>query len=388
MSFSQEQNSTQLGRITEFDNENIIGVIDSGNYIVEFEQISYSISENNGLDVAYHYRIRKLSQDGTDVFGLSLRNRSTDQVGDVPVDILNINVNGREAEVHYVLSPYDAPFGEDGIPMERPESDYSVNGENYLNQFITNWYRGWYYFSIDFSISDEADIQINYATKLDGFGIRYNSYPFWMPISGDAELKVTIENNDNKRFLSYITACDPTDSLTTEEWQLTKSAQNIITITYTPGWFSKAKKIDIGFSSLNPPWVATHRSYFRIVWGGPDYPDVPTGVFLINNGLNNNSRYNNISRRLLSRYELIFLNNWQLRIMRNSFYALRKYRFADDELNKIFYSFEFRSEGHISHSVYDSITEDWFNASFTAEDITPIERENIGIIQILENFTN
>jgi len=82
-----------------------------------------------------------------------------------------------------------------------------------------------------------------------------------------------------------------------------------------------------------------------------------------------------LSQRELGQYELIFLNREQLRIMRNAFYAIYKYRFNDKKLSEIFYD-----------RIYEKIPDSWYNTNFSENLLSPIERKNIEIIQNLENM--
>ena len=65
--------------------------------------------------------------------------------------------------------------------------------------------------------------------------------------------------------------------------------------------------------------------------------------------------------------------------MRNSFYARHKYRFNDPELIDLLY-FNFGAPDYLPDS--------WFNAYFTDDTLSPMEKRNIEIIQELEHFTN
>jgi hypothetical protein len=86
----------------------------------------------------------------------------------------------------------------------------------------------------------------------------------------------------------------------------------------------------------------------------------------------------NISKRELRQYELIFLNRWQLRIIRSAFFAVYKYRFNDAILIEMLYD-NFGDRGW-------SIPDNWFNANFKETTLSPTERRNIEIIQNLENM--
>jgi hypothetical protein len=257
------------------------------------------------------------------------------------------------------------------------EIDWEKEWENYMSEWFTNAYRGWYYFNVDFPASGEADIEINYRAVLDfDTIIKYNSQPFWLPISNNAEFKVTIENNFNQSFIYSITGCEPTDRLITETWKLEKPKQNTIVITYIPGWHSQNKEFYIRFSSRYRPSGSPHNYFFDIIHYDTQYRSPRLGVYLVPFnywGSGGDNWSDNISLRELRQYELIFLNRWQLRIIRNTFYAVYKYRFNDNVLNEIFYE------------PYLPVPDYWFNTNFTEKLLSPIERRNIEIIQNLEN---
>jgi hypothetical protein len=388
--FSQEWRGTYLGRICEFDTANVKGLMDTGKFIIISEQISYSLGEN-GVDVSYRYRIKKLTQTGNNTFGLSLRNRGMEGRGDVPVNTLNVLVNGSRTQVSHIETErnyYGQLYDDNGNIME---IDWDNEWEDYMSEVFTNAYRGWYYFNVDFPISGEADIEISYRTILDDTGIRYNSYPFWLPVKNDAEIKVSIENNLNESFIRTIIGCEPRNSLITENWKLEKSRQNRIVITYTPTWFtenfSQKKIVSIIFDPLYPAWTMPSSNFFHIVSRAPEsayHHYGNDGVYLGSESTGYGRRADNISRRVLGTYELIFLNSWQLRLIRNAFYALHGYRFRDSELNELLY------ESGINIYRYDiynyHIHDNWYNENFTEDVISPIERRNIEIIQNLENM--
>jgi hypothetical protein len=384
LSFANSWNGTYLGRISEFDAENAIGLVDTGNFIITFEHISYSLDEAGGIDVSYHYKLKRTSRNINTIFGLSLRNRGIEMRGDVEVDTLNVLVNYRKTDVFFVRYSYDAIgsviFNDNGIPIDVDwNNDEDFN--KYFEKTIFEGYRGWYYFKVDFFDADEVDIRINYQTILDDTSIRYNSHPFWIPIANNTNLEVTIENSYNESFLSYITDCNPTDTLVTKNWILNKPGQNKINIIFTSSWFSERKEVNIGFSSIYTPRGSPSFHFFHVIW----WDDIYTGsyheygVFLCSRKQTGGYRClsDNISRRELAPYELIFLNRWQLRIMRNAFYARHRYRFSDNTLNYFLYEL-----------YYDNYIEDRYNSNFSEEVFSPIERRNIEIIQRLENLVN
>jgi hypothetical protein len=383
LSFSQEWRGTYLGRICEFDAANVKGLMDTGKFIINSEQISYSLGEN-GVDVSYRYRIKKLTQTGNNTFGLSLRNRGMESRGDVPVNTLNVLVNGKRTQVSHIqiMHDYGDIYDDNG---NIAEIDWEKEWETYYSVMFTNAYRGWYYFNVDFPVSGEADIEISYKTILDDTGIRYNSYPFWLPVSNDAEIKVTIVNNLKESFIRTIVGCEPRNSLITENWKLEKPGQNRIVITYTPTWFtgnfSQEKIVSIIFDPLYPAMAMPSSNFFHIVSRVPvSYSDYgKEGVYL---GSSSTGLAENISRRELGTYELIFLNSWQLRLIRNAFYALHGYRFRDSVLNELLY------ESGINiyrHDIYNYHIDNWYNENFTEADLSPVERRNVEIIQNLEN---
>jgi hypothetical protein len=368
---------TFLGRIVEFDSENIIGLMETGNYLITHEHISYILDKNGMIEVTYQYTIQKITHSGNNTFGLSLRNRTHDGglVYDIPVNELSIIANGNHIGINHVESPHII-FDDNGIPIE---FDWNNNEEHW--RFITSGYLGWYYFTLDFQPDDELNITIKYQTS-DPVCMRYNSHPFWIPVANTAELTVTIENNFNELFLTTITNCRPRGTLITENWRLEKPSQAQLIITYTSGWFSKNKGVFIDFSSIHEPRGSPSLHFLSVVWEGLYFPDniERHGVF-IHDFDRPISWYpnRNLSLYELEPYELVFLNRWQLRIIRNAFYARHKFRFNDPELIQFLY-YNFSSREYFPDS--------FFNMNFTEETLSAIERKNIEIIQRLENFTD
>jgi hypothetical protein len=381
LSFAGED-STYLSRICEFDVNNTIGLENTGNFEITFEHISYSIHETYELDISYRYKIRKITQTENNYFGLSLRSRGHfggGGVSDAKVNTLNITVNGRSTRAMYINSPYaiiDNDFNTINIDFNNRE-----DMDKYFGDYLSNGYIGWYYFNVDFAESAEADIIINYETNFIGDPIRYNSRPFWIPVSGNAEIKMRIENNANNEFLSSITGCSPKDTLVTENWTLEKLNQSTVLITYAPLFYSESKGIRAGFSYLYEGLGSPNNHFFEIIrsvdWAGGTPWFLEDGVHL-KYAFFGQTGGDNISRRELAQYEFIFLNNWQLRIMRNAFYARYRYRFRDDTLNEIFYGL------YINDYYFNA--NNFYNANFTESMLSPVERRNIQIIQRLENL--
>jgi hypothetical protein len=377
VSFSQSSFGTNLGRICEFDAANAKGLMDTGNFIITSEEISYSVDANGGRDVSYRYKIKKLTQTRNNTFGLSLRRRGMDGYGDYPVNTLNVFVNNRLTQVTYVKTSYDGHHYDDNGNLIPLEIDWE--GEEGWEMNMVHWftaYKGWYYFDADFSVSGDTNIEISYRTVLDGTGIQYDSHPFWLPVSNNAEFKVTIENNYNENFIYSITDCRPTEGLISENWKLEKPKQNTIEITYIPVWHSQNKLFYIKFSSLYRPYGSPHYYFFDIIHYDNNFQErlsTGSGVYLMPYSYYGDRWSDNISRRELMQYEFIFLNRGQLRIMRNAFYAVYKYRFNDNLLNEIFYE------------PYLPVPDYWFNTNFSGRLLSPIERRNIEIIQNLEN---
>ena len=83
----------------------------------------------------------------------------------------------------------------------------------------------------------------------------------------------------------------------------------------------------------------------------------------------------NITQRELAPYELIFLTNNQLRIMRNAFYARHGYIFSSRELQEIFDSFYPRKFSEPNPNFHEGM-------------LTDIDRANIEIIRRLEALTS
>jgi hypothetical protein len=374
LSFAQEK-STYLSRICEYNIENAIGLEETGNFIITFEHISYSLNNNFELNVLYHYKIRKMAQIGNNTFGLSLRRHQHSRDGDVELDTLDVLVNDKKTNAIYKETSYDVI--DDNFEPVKINMSNEEDVEKYLGKSIFNGYKGWYYFNVDFQNSDEIDIKINYKTVFgdkifNDDAIRYDSRPFWIPVSGDAEIKIVIENKKNEAFLSSIAGWEPLDTLDTENWELKKLSENTISITYAPAWYSKNKGLSIVFSDLYRSHGSPNVHYFEIVRDEEFIGRAPAnGIYLSSSSFEEN----NIINRELGKYELIFLTKWQLRIMRNTFYALHKYRFNDNLLNQIFYE-----------DYYEHYNEDWFNKNFSTETLSLIERKNIEIIQNLENL--
>jgi len=394
LAHSQEMRyTTTLGRIVEFDRENIIPLMATGNYVIVYEHISYLIDENGNLDITYHYRIRRLTQVGAGTFALALRYRPLIGGGFWigREDLINIFINDNQIETAFIHSPY-MYFSSNGIPLEYLEEGL----ENYSSPPISSTHYGWHYFSIDFPASGEVDVRINYQTILtvfDGAYINYDSRPFWIPKMDRVELGITIENNYNWLFLSDVIDIDPMTSLVSQNWRIEKPRQNRIIITYAPLWFSENQRVLISFLNLFPEadndlWphfllVSVRHPVHRSNWIMEE--GVHIGRHHFPGRLNrpgNISRPRNISRRELGLYELVFLNNWQLRIVRNAFFARHRFMFRDETLNQIFY------QSTISNrfgSFASGIPEDWFYENFSFETLSPIERRNIEIIQRLES---
>jgi hypothetical protein len=370
------ESSTYLSRICEFDVEKKIALGETGNYAIKSEIISYNIKENMEVYITYCYKIVKIRPNENNAFGLSLRNRGMMHGGgtsDTKLNILNIVINGRNARVNYIDSPYS--FFDDNC---NPIINYDIN--EHFGEYINDGYKGWYYFIVDFINSNEANIEISYKTTFglgifDDEEIRYNSKPFWIPVSNDAEIKILIENERNNAFLCNITGCEPMDSLVTENWQLSKTNLNTVSIIYTPAWYSEINGIYILFADLYASLGSPNLHFFKVnlkdFWAGGNGPD--DGVYIYSRGRMSDG--NNLSRRELKMYELIFLNGWQLRIMRNAFYAVHKYRFNDTQLNQILYGL------HL-----DYIKDDWFVNNVNEITFSSIEKRNIEIIQFLENM--
>jgi len=397
IAYTSEDDGTFLSRICEYDVKNTIGLKSSGNYIIKSEaisycfdtgKISYSSYENKdeNVKIVYRYIIKKMLPSGNNTFGLSRRNRSHGSrggggmtVSDQKLDKLNVLVNGKKTKVNYKDTPYMI-IDENFNPIK--DGDIKLKDEQFdkfITEYITNGYLGWYYFDVDFSNSDEASIEINYTSKGGFKNQRYNSKPFWIPVSDDAELKVSIENKWVHSFLYYITGCDPFDTLTTNTWRLEKTNQNTVVITYAPGWSNENKEINFIFIPLIGGGPSGTPQYFEV----RTEEEKETGsVYLtyFNVGrrdiLKRDIHYN-LSQRELGQYELIFLNREQLRIMRNAFYAIYKYRFNDKRLDRVLYNYYFK---------YDSIPDSWYNLNFSENLLSPIERKNIEIIQNLENM--
>jgi len=375
--------TTILGRILEFDIENIMPLMATGNYAIAYEHISYLIDENGNLDITYHYRIRRVTEMGTGTFALALRYRPLIGGGFWigQEDTINIFINDNQIETAFVHSPY-MYFSSDGIPLE-----YLEEG---LEPPISSTHYGWHYFSIDFSASDEVDVRISYQTILtvfDGAEINYDSRPFWIPKIDGVELGITIENNYNWLFLSEVTDIDPMNSLVSQNWRIEKPRQNRVIITYAPIWFSENQRILISFLNLFPEADNDWWPHFlRVSVRHPIYGSnwiLEEGVHIRQFPFPGRpNRPGNISQRELGLYELIFLNNWQLRIIRNAFFARHRFMFRNETLNQLFYqsTISNRFGGFTS-----GIPENWFYENFNFETLSPIEKKNIEIIQRLES---
>jgi hypothetical protein len=374
--------STFLSRICEYDIENAIGLESNGNFIIKSEHISYYFGEDYSVIIVYHYIIKKMLPSENNTFGLSIRNRGHDGglISDEKVNILNIMVNGVIVRVSYRDSPYE--IIDDNFNPVNPDWAAEETFEEYGYQYMINGYLGWYYFNVDFLNSDEASIEIKYTTRM-GNGIRYDSRPFWIPVSNDAEMKILIENKMNHQFLSYVTGCVPMNTLVTDTWRLVKMDPNTVEITYKPIWYFENKRVQLWFSNVYEAMASPNDHFFEIGFIDMDYSYRSTpGVYLTATSYeyyrNIWRRYNiNISQEELGQFEFIFLNGWQLRIMRNAFYAVYRYRFNDQTLNEVLYYSRYGGE---------PIPDSWFNANFRETLLSPMERRNIEIIQNLENM--
>jgi hypothetical protein len=376
-----ENEGTYLSRICEYDVRNTIGLKSNGNYIIKSEFISYYFDENYNVRIIYRYVIKKMLPSGNNTFGLSRRNRGHNGglVSDEKIDNLKVMVNGKNTRTSYNDTPYKIIDNNyNPIKLSQYWWQDEKESEKYMNEYMMNGYIGWYYFNIDFSNSDEAIIEIDYKTKV-GDGIKYDSKPFWIPVSNDTEMKVLIENKMSNLFLSYVTECAPMDTLVTNVWRLEKTNQNTVVITYVPGWFAKSKEIAIWFSGAHQPRGSPSDHFFEIKkeypYGASYYGSDESGVYLTAYGFRRRDIDENISKRELRQYELIFLNKNQLRIMRNTFYAIYGYRFNYKTLSEILYD-----------CIYEEIPDRWYNPNFSEALLSPIERKNIEIIQNLENM--
>jgi hypothetical protein len=370
--------STFLSRICEFDVETVMGLESNGNFIIRSEFISYHFNEDYSVNIVYQYIIKKVLPSENNTFGLSIRNRGHDGglISDEKVDVLNIMVNGINVRANYSDSPYE--IIDDNFNIIYPDwATEEIFGE-YHYQYTVNGYLGWYYFNVDFSNSDEASIEIKYTTRM-GNGIRYDSRPFWIPVSNDAEMKILIENKMNHRFLSYVTGCEPMDTLVTDTWRLVKVDSNTVEITYKPVWYIENKRIDVWFSYDYEFSASPNDHFFEINFIDMDYSNRTPGVYLTASSYtyNRNTGRRYLSQVELGQYEFIFLNRWQLRIMRNAFYAVYRYRFNDQTLNEVLYYHRYWG---------DPIPDSWFNTNFRETLLSPMERRNIEIIQDLENM--
>jgi hypothetical protein len=372
--------STYLSRICEYDIQNGIGIKETGCYVIKSETVSYSINENMEVNIVYSYRIKRFLPDGNTTFGLSLRNRGMMHgavTSDVRLNIINVQVNGRNVRVDYKDSQYNI-IDDNFNPLNH------VFGDEFLGEYFNNGYLGWYYFNVDFANSDEVNIEISYKTifglgVFDSEYIRYNSTPFWFPLSADAEIKILIENKRNNAFLSYVSGCSPADTLVTENCQIERPGQNTVLISYTPTWYSDNRGIRILFSDLYASRGSPNNHFFEIILSEYIIGGVLSdGLYLVSYNYLGNTIYDNISSRELKQYELIFLNGWQLRIMRNAFYAVHKYKFNDNTLNQILYY------DYWDFYYQNTIPDNWFNANFTEATLSQIERRNVDIIRNLE----
>ena len=214
--------------------------------------------------------------------------------------------------------------------------------------------------------------------------IPYQSGPFWLPAVEGGTITLTIENNANGHFLSAIAGVEPTDSLVTDNWALRRPGPNIVEITAATAWIFENNGVWLQFSLLHFPSRGSPHDHFFNIWPHR------WGHIWEGHGVHLGSHFRrvqrpNISHRELYPYELVFLNRWQLRIMRNAFFAAHGFRFRDEELLRVLIGAPF---GRMSLDGVISIPDEFFNDNFTGETLSPIERRNVEIIQRLENLVN
>lgn len=199
----------------------------------------------------------------------------------------------------------------------------------------------WYYIDVEFISGAATEITTSYSsyllTGVRGMIIRCainGSYPDW---SDNATYTVYLEHEmEDYYWISNIAFVDRVDN--TKSCDLNKDLQKLDKLEtdgYTIHKLGDGKwKIDFNQSFIkqyNDEFYIkildtyTPYSYFDL------YPK--TGVRL--SYLDTDA--SNISGRILGRYELMFLTNTQLKIMRNAFYARYGYIFKDAYLNNFFH---------------------------------------------------
>jgi len=156
------------------------------------------------------------------------------------------------------------------------------------------------------------------------------------------------KNIDTREYLQEL------QSLETDLMSIQRPNGNTIRIDFTEEFMKNYRR---SFIIQTREWVPGPNAYFR-----QNYPEREIILWFL--GTNSN-----ISQRILSPYELIFLTNNQLRIMRNLFFARHGFIFQSKELQYVFNSLEY---------FYSP------NPNFHESMLTDAERANIAIIQRLE----
>jgi hypothetical protein len=150
--------------------------------------------------------------------------------------------------------------------------------------------------------------------------------------------------------------------LKTDLLEIQKINENTFRIDFTEEFINNYNRsISIYFKT----WTSERGAYIRY-----NYPNRE----IILTFLENNT---NITQRELAQYELIFLTNNQLRIMRNAFYARHGYIFSSKEIRDMFDIFYYSNERRF----YEP------NPNFHEGMLTDIDRANIEIIRRLEALT-
>ena len=237
----------------------------------------------------------------------------------------------------------------------------------------------WYYIDVEFISEATTEITTSYSsyllTGVRGMIIRCainGSYPDW---SDNATYTVYLEHDmEDYYWISNIAFVDRVDN--TKSCDLNKDLQKLDKLE-TDGY--TIHKLGDGRWRIecNSSLMKRYSDEFYIKLLGTYEPDPFFTSYpgsSVDKGVSLEFLYNdqkNLSNRKLGPYELIFLTNTQLKIMRNAFYARYGYIFKDVYLNKFF------------HVECDNIKYKE-NPNFKESMLNDVERFNVATIKKLE----
>jgi len=276
-------------------------------------------------------------------------------------------------------------FFVDGKQVQHTEREYLgkfVMGET-TSEFTPGRSTAWALIDVAFPQNSTVEIRVQYRASFsvrgDNTWLSYNSRnTFYQGLSywkGTPKFSIEIVNapNDGARVAgSWISSIEFShiedrsknidtreylqglQSLETDLMNIQRPNGNTIRINFTERFMDNYQK---SFIIQTREWVPGPNAYFR-----QNYPEREIILWF----LRTNS---NISQRILSPYELIFLTSNQLRIMRNLFFARHGFIFQSREMQDVFNSLEYFYQP---------------NPNFHEGMLTDIDRANIAIIQRLE----